>query len=202
MFPFNPDIFTEVDYIATNTNENVCIEEDENQDNQCRILVIFDENIDALAANEEVSTSISDVSSTSTASLRSALNEIGPVRGVQPKKKSNRGRKPMVSAISTSSEKRIELHEQAAKRSATIEKKKKKAPEKKKQKQKKRRSSSSSLDEDFCIICLNGMPNKLKPFNSIKCVICSRAVHLKCANIQGSSFTCINCDSEYSENEE
>lgn len=51
-------------------------------------------------------------------------------------------------------------------------------------------------DVDFCIICLTLLPNKLTAQNSIKCNECRRPVHLKCANMRRSFFTCKHCDSE------
>lgn len=71
---------------------------------------------------------------------------------------------------------------------------------------KKKKSSSSSPSEedndneeedvDFCIICMKNMPRKLTRYNSIKCNMCKRAVHLKCANMRTSFFTCKNCESD------
>lgn len=55
---------------------------------------------------------------------------------------------------------------------------------------------SSSEDEDFCIICMKGMPLVLTAFNSIECNSCKRPVHLKCANMRYGFFTCSNCNSD------
>lgn len=63
-------------------------------------------------------------------------------------------------------------------------------------------SSSSPSETDFCIICLQPMPTKLTRNNSIACNTCKRDVHLKCANIKNSYFTCVHCDSEFSEEED
>lgn len=48
-------------------------------------------------------------------------------------------------------------------------------------------------DIDFCIICLKDMPSKLTKFNSIACDKCGREVHLKCAKMTGSWYTCPRC---------
>lgn len=69
------------------------------------------------------------------------------------------------------------------------------------QKSKKYISSSSPSEADFCIICMKELPPKLTKNNSIECNECHRPVHLACANIQNSYFTCIHCDSEFSEEE-
>lgn len=63
----------------------------------------------------------------------------------------------------------------------------------------KRRLQSSSEDEDFCIICLQTMPKKLTKQNSVKCAVCERPVHLRCAKMYASGFTCEQCESEYEE---
>lgn len=64
-------------------------------------------------------------------------------------------------------------------------------------------STSSSDDQDdanedidFCIICMKNMPLKLSRHNSIECNTCKRAVHLNCANMRASFFTCPNCTSD------
>lgn len=56
--------------------------------------------------------SMSKASSTSRLSL---LDEIGPVRGTLPKKRSNRGRKPMQTSVLTSPESVVVLREKADK---------------------------------------------------------------------------------------
>lgn len=61
---------------------------------------------------------------------------------------------------------------------------------------KQRSSQSSDEDTDFCIICLTLLPKKLTAENSIKCNSCRRPVHLKCANIRASYYTCKHCDSD------
>lgn len=174
-----------------------------------RLITLNDEP----AANEEVATS---EPSTSEASLRTAVESVGPLHHRSPKKKSNRGRKPMQSAILTSAEQVLHLRLRADKRKAAEEKRLSKSPKKKATpvkgkppqkkvtptKKKNETSSSSSPSEtDFCIICMQPMPSKLTKNNSIACNVCKREVHLKCANIQNSYYTCIHCDSEYSEEE-
>lgn len=58
------------------------------------------------------------------------------------------------------------------------------------------RHSSSSSNTDFCILCMKDLPKKLNKNNSINCNTCDRPVHLKCANITGSYYTCHNCDTD------
>lgn len=66
-----------------------------------------------------------------------------------------------------------------------------------------RRNSSSSMssEEEFCTICLKQMPKKLNRNNSVNCNMCNRPVHFKCANMTASYYTCVHCDSDYSDNE-
>lgn len=63
-------------------------------------------------------------------------------------------------------------------------------------------SQSSSDDAEFCIICLKTMPRNVTSNNTIRCNTCNRAVHLKCADMQASYFTCKHCDSDYEEETE
>lgn len=136
----------------------------------------------------------------------------------------------MESAILTSAEQISNLRIMAEKRKANEEKRASKTPQKRgrgskspqkkatrskstdqpktplkkltaAQKSKKDASSSSPSEADFCIICLKELPPKLTKNNSIECNECHRPVHLACANIQNSYFTCIHCDSEFSEEE-
>lgn len=153
-------------------------------------------------------------------SFASVLSEIGPLKPAAAKTGKKRGRKPMQSAILTSPDNMAVLKEKKkaadAKKAAAEAKKatpKKKAiaspPAKRAKKTKQQKSpakdkssSSSSEDDDFCIICIKKMPKKLTAANSIKCNVCRRAVHLKCANMSGSYFTCKHCDSDWDEEDD
>lgn len=180
IYPFNPDVFAELDFIEYEING-------ENKQNGKPLAHV-------ILTDEEASTSASSL-------LHLTLNQIGPVQFVEPKKKSNRGRKAMKSAILTSPEKISELKTQADKRTLIKSKKKtstKSAPAKK---QRRDSSSSTSSEEEFCTICLKQMPKKLNRNNSVNCNVCKRPVHLKCANVTASYYTCVHCDSDYSDNE-
>lgn len=71
------------------------------------------------------------LSNASQDSLSSILSDIGPLKASQPRKKSNRGRKPMQSAILTSPENMSKLKETRAKRDAAKAKKEANAEKKK-----------------------------------------------------------------------
>ncbi|XP_055308978.1 uncharacterized protein LOC129572890, partial [Sitodiplosis mosellana] len=115
VYPLNSNTFTEVDFLAAKfSGESQSFEEEENdvdEEDRRRIVVLSAENV---GAHEEVSTSeASEVASTSgttsmgtisAADLRDALNAVGPVKKGTPAKKSNRGPKPMTTAILTSPE--------------------------------------------------------------------------------------------------
>lgn len=60
-------------------------------------------------------------------------------------------------------------------------------------------STSSSSDEELCIVCGKEMPPKQTKSNSIGGNTCKKSAHLKCATFPNSYFTCLNCDSEYSD---
>lgn len=55
---------------------------------------------------------------------------------------------------------------------------------------------STVFTVDFCIICMDSLPKKLIPNNSIECFECKRPVHLKCAKMTSSVFVCKNCDTD------
>lgn len=93
---------------------------------------------------------------------------------------------------------------QKSKSSAKATKKKATPPAKPPAKRTKqtKKSPSSDEDADFCIICLKILPRVLTAANSIQCNECERPVHLKCANMQASYFTCKHCSSDLDEEEE
>lgn len=202
IYPVDSNIFTESDYVhADISGENECANEDSTnlsstQPNESWEIFVFDD----LPAQVEVATS--EEPSTSglsrlTFSLDEVLHDVGPLHNVTPKKKSNRGRKPMVSSVLTSAYKRNTLKAAAQK---TEQNKRKKQSQSKQtptaKRTKRRHSSSSPSDSDFCIICLETMPKKLTKNNSIKCMEYKRPVHLKCVNMTDSFFICQNCDSD------
>lgn len=201
IFEFNPEIFSEEDFMASTlsgehqVSENVVVD----MDDERREFVVFDEEP---AAHVELTTSES-VASTSTS--RSVLDELGPLTVVPPKPKSNRGRKPMKSAVITSPENREAAKQAAMQRKSNTPKKPKATPEKRKQppkkgtpaKRSKKKGRSSSEDSgDDCMLCGEKLPAKLTINNSVACHKCSEFVHAKCANMQNSFYSCPNCDSD------
>lgn len=201
--PFNPDIFTDADFVqAVEINaRQVEVDADLGEDEQRRIIVEPLNVGRKEDAESTPSTSRLSVSSRNS-DVSSLLDEIGPLQGVAPKQKSKRGRKSMESCELTSQDKINELkqkqtaaHSQPPKKAAS----KKKAPPAKRPKQQKKAKSVKQCDEDidFCTICLRFLPKELTPNNSIACNTCSRPVHLKCANIgRCSYYTCKHCDSD------
>lgn len=222
--PFDPDIFSDSDFVQAveqNEIEAVCkarIHEEE----QRRIVALGSD-----VGREEVvfTTPEPSTSRASSMSCLSLLEEIGPVQAATPKKPSNRGRKPMQSAVLTSPECIASLKEKAAKRAAKLPakqafvspskergrkvtlakpstKRTKATPSKPSAKRTKAKESPPSDDDvDFCLICLDLLPRKLTAANSIKCNECSRPVHLKCADMRASYFTCKHCASDFEDEE-
>lgn len=205
IFPFDPNVFTAEDFLAADlSGENQCSDDDNdaNPDSR-RVIVVSADSID-LAAHEEVTTSTSEMASTSSmpstsgASLRTILREVGPLQHVTPAKKSNRGRRPMKSTILTSPENVAALKEKAQKKRISDEKNKQKAEG---QSKRRRRTVTKEIqadddEEEFCIICKGSMPKKLTKLNCVHCNECDRPVHLKCANVSAGGYTCIHCESE------
>lgn len=196
--PYDPDIFSDADFIqAVESNEaEVATEGPIDEEDQRRIVV------GPFLGREKVVPATPGPSSRST-SVSCLVDELGPLQAASPKKSSNRGRKPMASTILTSPETVATLHEKAAKKRAAptpIKKAKRKAtpPAKKSAKRKKQtKKDSDEEDLDFCLICLDLLPPKLTKANSIKCNGgCDRFVHLKCAAIKKSYYTCKNCESD------
>lgn len=216
--PFNPDVFTEYDFIEAveNNAQSVELEGDLEEDDQPRIIIV---DTPTIGREEEVVTSGSNTprplsSMSHASSYGSILSEIGPLQAATPKQKSKRGRKAMESAELTSPDNIAVLKQKAAEKAlkqATPKKtRSKKATPKKttpkkttpKSKRAKIRTPSpitppSDVDEiDVCIVCLKMLPRKLNAANSIKCNKCSLFAHLKCANMRASFFTCKSCDSD------
>lgn len=181
IFPFNPEIFAEEDFVAAEGGNEVTLED-----------------IESMVSDEEPAThkKVSSVGSSAVASTsQSILDEVSPLRRVTPKKKSKRGRKPIQSAIITSPDNRKVAEEAAAKRSKSNTPPPKKGPTKKVKRSEP--SSSSKEDRDFCLISTKLMPHKMTKNNSIECHTCERPFHLKCIDMGNRSyFTCQNCDSD------
>ncbi|XP_018407563.1 PREDICTED: uncharacterized protein LOC108783490 [Cyphomyrmex costatus] len=228
IFPFNPDIFSVSDFVqAVRQNEIETACETRVDEVEQRRIVVLGSTIEreevetghemgrkeVVFTTSEPSTSrISFEPLTSRASSLSSLSlleEIGPLQAATPKKPSNRGRKPMQSAVITSPECIASLNEkatktaakqltkQAVKRGRKATKRTKATLSKPSAKRIKAKESSPSDDDvDFCIICLDLLPRNLTAENSIKCNECSRSVHLKCAEMRASYFTCKHCASD------
>lgn len=227
--PYDPDIFTDADYVqAVERNEVEAAVENELGEEEQRRIVLLDP---AIGHVEEVFTtpipSTSSISRSTSRSSLSILDEVGPLHAVTPKKPSNRGRKPMSSSVLTSPEVLTTLKKKAedraekkaaktakdlaklgklvkelsatpdktpAKRGRTSSPAKRAKPSKRSKKQES--SDEEDEDEDFCIICMETLPRKLTASNSVHCNECDRPVHLKCADMHASYFTCANCASD------
>jgi len=197
IFPFDPHVFTKIDFIASHLGgENECDDDEEDEDNQRRIIVSGDAI--ATTAHEEVTTSEPSTNSVVSAKeLRDALKSAGPLKLSTPAKKSNRGRKPMKSVVLTSPENVSDQRAKATKNTPAA--KKKKGRGKSKTPQKKIPSpneTDAEEDIDFCIICMKNMPKEENRRNTAHCIACDRGVHLSCAGTNPNSFTCLNCDSQ------
>lgn len=207
IFPYNPNKFTAEDFIASElSGENLCSDSDDDTVHNKRVIISAD--VVNTAAHEEITTSPSEINSTSAgssrASIRSALKEVGPLKFDPAPIKSKRGRKPMKSTILTSPDNVQIVHDKANKKRKSLEKKKQNienGPPSKRTRRTKTvpatKTPSGSSDEedvDFCIICMRNMPTKLNRNNAIHCNECDRAVHLKCANMKTGYFTCSQCE--------
>lgn len=132
------------------------------------------------------------------------MHDIGPLQFDTPAKKSNRGRKPMKSAILTSPENVAAIHQKAAEKQLKLDKQarknEEKAPPKKRARRLKsttatnRKSSSEEEEGEFCTICMKAMPKKMNKNNTIHCNECDRAFHLKCVTLKGDFYTCVHCE--------
>lgn len=221
--PFDPDIFTDADFIqavqlnAIEAATEVRFDEEE----QRRIVVTVGPGVGREAevltspstSRASLTTPEPSTSRASSASGLSFLDEIGPMQGTSPKKPSNRGRKSMKTTVLTSPESVVVLREKAkrsaeraAKRaSVTPQKKQRGRPQGKRQaspakpstkRTKQKTSPPSDDDVDFCLICLQLLPRKLTAANSNKCNECQRPVHSKCVDMRASYFTCKHCLSD------
>ncbi|XP_050337874.1 uncharacterized protein LOC126764118 [Bactrocera neohumeralis] len=102
IYPFNPQIFTEVDFVASElSGENLFGDEEKDADNQRRVLASGDAIV--TAANEEVSTSEASTSAPASTSgaassslslvsapqLRDALKSVGPLKWAHLRRNQN-----------------------------------------------------------------------------------------------------------------
>lgn len=172
---------------AEMSGENV-VQNDEEIGHDDQRLIIFDDPPGATeeVATSEPSTSVASESSTSFGSLRSAVSaaswrsaieSVGPLRYKGPRPKSNRGPKPMKTAVLTSPEQASILRERAKKRKENEEKKGSKKAKPSAKSKPNVSSSSSPSETDFCIICLKQChPNAQKTIRlhaihaSAKCI--------------------------------
>lgn len=204
--PYDPGVFNENDFVCLGVDEAnaeaSAIEHEYNEEEQRRILIDETGSNLEVAAHAEISTSEPSVSSMSrTTTLSSVISSVGPLHASEPKKKSNRGRKPQNTTILTSPESIARLKEAQKKRAEAKEKRERSAEKKTKpaKRMRKNQSTSSESGDDECTICLKKLPPKLTNNNSIKCSGCKIVVHLKCANIRTSFYLCPMCDSDLDE---
>jgi len=185
--PFDPDIFSDADYVhAVERNvEEVAFDRDVGEEEQHRIIS------SAPNADSEVAPATSTEASSS-----ALLDEIGPLQPGPSKQPSKRGRKPMSSTILTSPANIAALKEKATKRPAkksdgvTQPAKRVRKP---KPKLKPEVAPSSDDDLDFCVICLKLMPLMLTAKNCVKCIECQRPVHSRCVKSSTAIFKCKHC---------
>ncbi|XP_050330009.1 uncharacterized protein LOC126759319 [Bactrocera neohumeralis] len=198
IYPFNPQIFTEVDFVASElSGENLFGDEEKDADNQRRVLASGDAIVGAAS---------SSLSLVSAPQLRDALKSVGPLKLGTPAPKSKRGRKTMESTILTSPEVVADLRDKAEKKrqkltKAADEPAAKKQKGRGKSKTPRKRSPSPTEtdieeDFDFCTICKKKMPKHENRQNTAHCIVCDRGVHLKCAGPNPNTYTCIHCESE------
>ena len=213
--PFDADIFSDTDFIQPVAQQQVeIVSESRVHEGALRRTVALGSDVGSdedLYTTPEPSTSgVSTVALTSPISSKSCLSileELGPLKAATPKKPSNRGRKAMKSTVLTSPESIVVLKEKAAQRAAKLappqassspSTKRTKVTRSKPSAKRAKAQVPPPADDDcnVCLICLNIMPLHLTAANSIRCNECSRPVHLKCANMRASYFTCNNCESD------
>lgn len=207
IFPFDAQIFSEVDFTASKlSSENLCGDDDdddeeENADIQRPIIVSGDDI--STAAHEEVLTSEPSTSGTASLSshvsakqLRDALKTVEPLKMGTPAKKSNRGRKPMKTAVLTSPEVVADLRDKAEKKRQRLAKKGDAPAAKKRKHIPSPTETDVEEDLDFCTVCKKNMPKKENRRNTAYCTVCDRGVHIRCAGPNPNTYTCVHCDSE------
>lgn len=140
IWPFNPNIFTDSDYVQAPFVEN----ENEAVPDESQRLQLITDTLPDVGAEAEVLTSDTSTSTTPSrattplsrsstplsraSSLASILSDVGPLKPATPKPPSKkRGRQPMKSAVLTSPENLAELRAKKVKRDAAAQKKAEKA---------------------------------------------------------------------------
>lgn len=225
--PYDPNIFHDAEFVAQMEDNTTQTSEEENLDIEDQRLIIITDVLSNVGREEEVTTSATSApenfanpmapetsanlgnSMESDSNLSADLETIGPLQTSTPKKKSNRGRKPMESTELTSSANITLMKEKQAKK---LEKKNKNKPNPTKEnnqspakRPKKTRETATARtkkadvplpddeDLDFCIICYKNLPLKLTNKNAIMCSSCERPVHRRCVNQNTNVFTCKLC---------
>ena len=202
IFPFDAQIFSEVDFIASKlSSENLCDDDDdddeaENADTQRQIIVSGDAHEEVLTSEPSTSGTASLNSHVSAKQLRDALKTVGPLKMGTPVKKSNRGRKPMKTAVLTSPEVVADLRDKAEKKRQRLAKKGDSPAAKKRKHIPSPTETDVEEDLDFCTVCKKNMPKKENRRNTAYCTVCDRGVHIRCAGPNPNTYTCVHCDSE------
>ncbi|XP_049309910.1 uncharacterized protein LOC125777870 [Bactrocera dorsalis] len=166
IYPFNPQIFTEVDFVASElSGENLFGDEEKDADNQRRVSTSEASTSAPASTSGAASSSLSLVSAPQ---LRDALKSVGPLKLGTPAPKSKRGRKTMESTVLTSPEVVADLRDKAEKKRQKLTKaadepaaKKQKGLGKSKTPWKRSPSPTETdieEDFDFCTICKKKMP--------------------------------------------
>lgn len=192
-----------MDFVASQLSGENNDDYDEDADNQRRnFFPDIASSVPSTSDRPSTSAGASTSSASSTASvisdkdLHSVLQTVLPLKAGTPAKKSNCGRKAMKSAVLTSPEVLSELREKAEKKREREEKRDNTPASKKRKVRGKSKEEDEEEDVDFCIICMKNMPKKMNRQNTIHCNVCDRAVHLKCAGMTASNWTCKHCISD------
>lgn len=205
--PYDPDIFTGADYIqAVETNEvEVALEDELEEDDQRRIVVSFDTR-SSLSILDEVGplqgSTPKKPSNRGRKPMSSSVLTSPEVLTTLKKKAKERAEKKAAKAAKDLTRlsklvKQLSAKSPVKRGSTSTPAKppaKRGRPSTRSKKQKS--SEEEDEDEDFCIICEKTLPKKLTASNSVHCNECDRPVHLKCADMRASYFTCANCASD------
>lgn len=210
--PYNRNIFTDADFLSSSVTDR----EMTSQDSAVETTQAGTSNADDLQPQVHERETISTVPTTSQELCLSAVSpqDIRPYPKAGERKNQKKGKKPLKSAILTSTpvKERLEKEseEKEAKKKAKAENAKKRLykmikTENPKQKtgkkflpKKKPKVESETDEEDdaLCLICLKPYSESKPGQDWIQCISCRKWAHIECGK-DSKLYTCIHCSSDF-----
>lgn len=214
--PYNKNIFTDADFLSSSVTDR----EMAFQDGAVDVTQAGTSNADDLQSQVHQRETMSNVPTTSK-DVHLCLSAVSP-QDIRPypkageRKNQKKGKKPLKSAVLTSTPVKERLEKEAeekeAKKKAKAEKAKKRLykmirtenPKEKTEKKKKLipkkklkvESESEEEDDALCLMCLKPYSESKPGQDWIQCISCKKWAHIECGK-DSKLYTCIHCTSDF-----